>query len=669
MNTKRIFVGIMFAGMLFSLYGCNKEGIFSPELPEGKLSIDHIQVAAVNPPTGELSAGDQVAINYPLQYQAIVYYRDGSYKDMTDDVNWISDNMAVASIDSEGVALGLSADSTFIYAELSGVDSNKSPLTITGATALAMTIDGRSATLLDLPVDYQAIASFNDGTSQNLTQFADWNSSLTSVATASNETVGQIIPTGHGTTDITASYDLGGVVSDPKSLTVLTRADLDADSPYNFILSPNTATIAQGTSETYTVQFQINLSDTAPIDAIPPFNITNYMEFGASDESIVEFERTSNSDGKGAIRAKGLKTGVVDVRASIDFDGSTHSRTGILTVMPATISDITVTCDNSSIPAGTDTQCYAKATYYSEADIDIGELDDDVTEDVSWSSTADIATVNSYGWVTGVTQGNAEVSASTIDDIKGTTIVEVTDSIVTSISITNEEDFVYSMLPMRAFGTTTSSSESMIDITKRVVWDSDGGTIDTSGLLIADDLDSDTTIVVTASAGTDVSSDSKNLLVCGTLNGACIDVVDITNDDATGLLFTSPPSLPFFSEYSEYMTEVEGYGIRGENVPDSGTVDWVLLSWYQMDAYCSGLNDILKFRNNWKVPSLEQLQTFGDYVEDVKAKYSWPSNEWYRSSTYHSGWGNNGWTVDLGDNSTHDSALSETQYITCVSEP
>ena len=155
---------------------------------------------------------------------AIGTYADGSTLDLTYGATWSSDANAVAVVGDSGVLKGLvtgvAAGSAHITAALDGV-SGQASVTVNDATATALSVTPVNPVVTSnggggggggfRPTDnypFYATASFNDGSSQDVTQSCVWTSSDPSVLTISDQAgtkgVADIIAAGGAT--VTATF-------------------------------------------------------------------------------------------------------------------------------------------------------------------------------------------------------------------------------------------------------------------------------------------------------------------------------------------------------------------------------------------------------------------------------------------------------------------------------
>jgi hypothetical protein len=176
-------------------------------------TLSSIQVTPINP---------SITNGTSIQFTAIGTYTDLSTQDLTNAVTWTSSNQAVAQIsdaaNSKGQATGVNIGITTITATLNGV-SGTTLLTVAVLDSIAITPSG-STINVDGNLQFTAIGTLNNGSTQDLTQNVTWTSSNTTVAQISNAVGSKGLATGKtvGQTTIMAQY-LG--VSASTTLTVV----------------------------------------------------------------------------------------------------------------------------------------------------------------------------------------------------------------------------------------------------------------------------------------------------------------------------------------------------------------------------------------------------------------------------------------------------------------
>jgi len=153
------------------------------------------------------------------QFTATGVFVDDSSQDLTSLVTWNSSNTAIATINSAGLATGVSVGAATITAT-SGDFSGSAALTVTPAVLVSLAISPQDKTLLKrTSQQFVASGTFSDHGIQDVTSSVNWDSSDISVATISNtaEAYGRAAAVKSGSTVITAA---SGKISDVTTLRV-----------------------------------------------------------------------------------------------------------------------------------------------------------------------------------------------------------------------------------------------------------------------------------------------------------------------------------------------------------------------------------------------------------------------------------------------------------------
>jgi len=138
------------------------------------------------------------------QLQVQGNYSDSTSQDLTASVTYSSSDSSIATVSGSGLVQMLSSTgSATITASIGNVQAS---LTVNGsaATVASVAITPASATAaVGVPLQLTAMATYSDGSTQDITSQTVWTSSNTGVATVS--TTGLITPIGAGTATITAA--------------------------------------------------------------------------------------------------------------------------------------------------------------------------------------------------------------------------------------------------------------------------------------------------------------------------------------------------------------------------------------------------------------------------------------------------------------------------------
>ncbi len=194
-----------------------------------------------------------VASGYGAQFTAIATYSDGTTKDVTQSATWSSSVPSVATVTASGLASGLlqgttNISATYMNASAAGV------LTVIAPVLVSISVTpGSSLVTAGNTVQLTATGTYSDGSTQNVTSFASWSSSATTIATVNS---GLLTGVSAGSVTVTASAS--GVTSPAASVQVGTPADFYVatngnDSWSGTLFTPNStntdgpfATVASG---------------------------------------------------------------------------------------------------------------------------------------------------------------------------------------------------------------------------------------------------------------------------------------------------------------------------------------------------------------------------------------------------------------------------------------
>ncbi|MCL6583720.1 MAG: S8 family serine peptidase [bacterium] len=192
----------------------NHEGLVDAEaIDQPPLGPASLRLIMVKPEVALIGKGKTQA------FVATGLYTDGSTREITASVVWSSSDPAVATIDSRGVASGLSEGVVQIRATLGEISSPPAFLTVSASLpwqSILITPATYSIRIGD-SCQYKAIATYPDATSEDVTNLVIWSSSDPAVATIDSH--GRALGTGFGTAIITARS--GEIVSQEAELRVV----------------------------------------------------------------------------------------------------------------------------------------------------------------------------------------------------------------------------------------------------------------------------------------------------------------------------------------------------------------------------------------------------------------------------------------------------------------
>ncbi len=387
-----------------------------------------------------------IALGSSQQLQAIGTYSDGTTQNLSDTVNWTSSSPGVAAVSQTGLvsSTGTGTDTISVSISISGHNATGT-LTVTPAILVALSITPASASIaLGTTEQFHSIGTYSDGSTQDLTGQASWQSSNASIVTINAG--GLAASVAPGAAQLTASF--GGQSASTAAFQV-TPATL-----VSLALSPTSASIAKGTTQ----QFQVTgtFSDTSTQD------LTNLVVLTSGDPTVA------------TISAGGLASGVGigATQISANYQGQATS-TNSFVVTAATLTSLSITPAGASIAAGTTQQFTA-----------IGNFSDGSTQDVSsqttWvSSDPTVVTINGAGTATGAGIGTAQIAASYQGQNATAAQLSVTAATLVSLSIAPGNASVAKGTTQQFTATGTFSDSSLEDLTSQVSWSPSDSTLAT----------------------------------------------------------------------------------------------------------------------------------------------------------------------------------------------
>ncbi|HBL01827.1 MAG TPA: hypothetical protein DDZ61_04275 [Aeromonas salmonicida] len=449
------------------------------------LTVSQIQI---------IPATVQLAIGTTTKLTAIATFADQSTQDVSSQVGWLSSNTAVATVDSTGLVTGVAAGSTTLSASLLGVTASTSIQVNNTSVSALQVIPAVTAIALGTKSQLQAIATFGDGSTQDVSSQVQWSSNDPFIASV--DSLGLVMGSGIGQATVTATL---GAISRSATLTV-TNAIATA-----LQVIPPTASLPKGTK----LQFQAiaTFSDNSSQD------VTSQVNWNSSDISVATIdlngEATAFSEGGSSISA--------------NFLGVT-SNTVLLVVTNATVNSIQVVLNGGSgnLAKGSSVQFKAQAVLSDGSTLD-------VSSQAAWfSSDQTKVTINAQGLATGVAVGTSTISASLNGVTSAGTVLTVTNATVSQIQITPPSLTLAKGTKGKLTAIATYSDNSTQDISNQVVWNSSNigvATINLSGEVSAV---SNGSATLTGSVGA-VTSNSVSLSV----TNASVNQIDLSATAST----------------------------------------------------------------------------------------------------------------------------------------
>ena len=226
---------------------------------------------AISPQAPAIPVGDN------QQFTATGTYTDGSTQDLTSVVTWASSSATVAiignSVGSYGLATSSGQGTATITASSASVSSSTS-ITVGQATILSIAVTPSSTSIpLGYPEQFTALATYSDGSKQDITQSATWTSSVPGVATVNSAglAIGLLV----GSTTVSAS---AGAATGSALLIV------NSPVPVSLIVTPGNATVSAGA--------QLQLAATLFYSDGSSMDVTGAVTWSSSNPALATVSNT-----------------------------------------------------------------------------------------------------------------------------------------------------------------------------------------------------------------------------------------------------------------------------------------------------------------------------------------------------------------------------------------
>jgi trimeric autotransporter adhesin len=284
-----------------------------------------------------------------------------------------------------------------------------------------------------LSQQFDAVGSYSDGTTHDMTTSANWSSTNPPVATVNGSGKAVAVATGSATINAALGAETGST-----NLTVV-------PSLVSVQVNPPNPSIADGTTQ--------------------PFAATGTFSDGSTQNITTSVTWSSSLVSIATVTASGLANGIAAGQTTIAATAGSISGSTVLTVTPATLTAITVTPANPTISVGT-SQSFTATGLFSDGSTEV------LTTSVNWSSsTPALATVNSSGLATGLVAGQTTITA-TSGSVSGSAALNVTSAVLTSIAVNPVNPSILVGSTQQFSATGTYSDGSTQDLTSTATWNS-----------------------------------------------------------------------------------------------------------------------------------------------------------------------------------------------------
>jgi trimeric autotransporter adhesin len=442
MRSSRIAFLLAGAVLLVSCGGSSNNSSSSSAAASGSAVLNSI---TLSPSSASIAPGTTQA------FTATGNYSDGSTKDLTTTAQWACLLPSVATVSTtfptQGLALAVAPGEALITASSGGV-SNSATLNIKSVSVSSVAVTPATATVgYGDQQQFMATATFNDNSSQDVTNQATWSSPVFPaefVTTNSGLAIGNTLNFGNAPAASSISASFGGSTAPNATFTV------NLSNLVSIAISPSNPSIANHTGITFAVIGTFSDGSTRDVSSL--------AEWTADNPSVATFGFTGS-----ALTAKAV--GSSSISASV---GTLNASTN-LNVTGAQLQSITVLPANATIAATTTLDFTAIGTFSDSTT-------QDLTSGVTWLvSNPATASVDGKGEVTGAGAGPTEVSAvssSQLGSIQGSAPLNVTSASLSSISVSPATAAIAPGATFNFSATGKFSDGSSQDLTSMAGWSS-----------------------------------------------------------------------------------------------------------------------------------------------------------------------------------------------------
>ena len=230
------------------------------------------------------------------QMTATGYFSDGSTKDLTSSVSWLSSDTTLATIGTSGIAQGLKKGGVTFTASMTPTGSSTAIKgtflqTTTDPLLSFITITNSNSLPAGLTDQLTATATLTDGSTSDVTSSVTWSSSDITKATIGT-TSGLVKGLVKGTSTITATYSTGTPITATYAETILDP------TIFNLVISyVQSGITSMFTTTTTALQAILNYSDQSTK------TVSSAVQWSVSPSSNATISINSNSTSNATLRA------------------------------------------------------------------------------------------------------------------------------------------------------------------------------------------------------------------------------------------------------------------------------------------------------------------------------------------------------------------------------
>ncbi len=438
------------------------------------------------------------------QMTASATYTDGSSGDVTSSVNWSATPAAVISVSAGGMLQSVAKGNFSVTAASGSITKSLNGAVGNPVIQSLQVLPTSTAIPKGTTQSFTATAIYSDGSKQDVTSAATWQSSNTGVASVDN--TGLATSSAQGGTQVSASY---------QSFAATAALTVSAATIKSIHVTPATASFAKGTS--------LQLAASAVLTDGSSQDVTSSVTWSSAQMSVC------------TVSASALASAVNAGTCSATATSGAVSDSAALTVTPATLSNITITPPNPSVNSGGSVQLKATGTFSDGST-------QDMTSSLTYSSSKPaVATVSSSGLLHGLAPGSATVTAS-LGSVSSSFGVTVTAATLQTITIGTGTITVSAGISAQLSAIGSFSDGSTQDVSATVAWSSSATAVagvDATGKVTGLAVGSAT---ITATLGT-VSGTTSVTVTPATIVSISINPISVTIAAGQSQSFTATATL------------------------------------------------------------------------------------------------------------------------------
>jgi hypothetical protein len=422
-----------------------------------------------NPPPTDLDPGNKDPIvltrveigsnsnSFPLgthkDLQLTAIYSNNTNNQVTDLVNWISDDETIIEIDTNqedhpGRVIARSLGTTTIRSSFQG-KAGSIELTVTNAALIRIEADPSNLSIIrGMSSEFHITGIYTDGSTEDLTDNANTSYSFTTdIATPNQPTTSRMRGLSVGSSALTIAHTApGGTFQDTMNITVTSPALVSIQT------EPENPSRALGLTKQFTATGIYENGETQ--------DITEDVTWISQDPTKAIFY--AHPIPKGEIQT--LEEGTVPIQAQL---GTVFSNTTTLTITQKQLTSIAISPSSYNLAKGLNHNFTATGTFTDNTT-------EDITDEVTWSSSnPSVATISNAspnrGRTTALEIGSTSIQAS-YSTFSASAVLNVTSAILTSLAVVpnNAETVSGEFRQYSAIGTYSDASTQ--DLTALVTW-------------------------------------------------------------------------------------------------------------------------------------------------------------------------------------------------------